>query len=253
MSLTHVAFYPSDWLAGTRGLSAEETGVYITLVARMYELAGPIPLDDHRLARLCGCSRARFRKALDVLLDEGKVVLVDGDLFNDRVDRELRATTEKSVKARAAAEARWRKKRPKNNAGAVRSQCDGNAGPAPDDPVLRRASGLAPRVMEAAGIDVSASRSPARWLGSEARDLISMWIRETALSDDQILETVKETAHAKHDGPAGSLRYFTPAIQRRAERLRQGLPPERGSGGRAGVDDAIALAADRIFDKFGPA
>ncbi len=54
MSIIHVAFYPSDWLAGTRGLSDAETGVYITLIARMYEMAGPIERDDNRLARLCG-------------------------------------------------------------------------------------------------------------------------------------------------------------------------------------------------------
>ena len=54
MSILHVPFYPSDWLAGTRGLSDSETGVYITLIARMYEMAGPIERDDDRLSRLCG-------------------------------------------------------------------------------------------------------------------------------------------------------------------------------------------------------
>ena len=32
-----IRFFPSDWLAGTRGMSAVETGVYITLIATMYE------------------------------------------------------------------------------------------------------------------------------------------------------------------------------------------------------------------------
>lgn len=33
----HIALYPSDWLAGTRGLTPAETGIYITLVCMMYE------------------------------------------------------------------------------------------------------------------------------------------------------------------------------------------------------------------------
>ena len=36
-------FYPSDWLGGTRGLTAEETGVYITMIAMMYEAGGGLP------------------------------------------------------------------------------------------------------------------------------------------------------------------------------------------------------------------
>ena len=39
MSIVHIPFYPSDWLAGTAALSDAEKGVYITLVARMYELS----------------------------------------------------------------------------------------------------------------------------------------------------------------------------------------------------------------------
>lgn len=118
MSILHVAFYPSDWLAGTRGLSAEETGVYITLIARMYEMAGPIERDDNRLARLCGTkSKASFVKALDYLMSEGKVTETPDGLFNERVEKEIQNTTEKSSKAKAAAQSRWNKKGNKNNKG----------------------------------------------------------------------------------------------------------------------------------------
>lgn len=116
MSIVHVAFYPSDWLAGTRGLSAEETGVYITLVARMYEMAAPIERDDHRLARLCGCkTRPSFVKALEYLISEGKISETDEGLFNERVQKEIKNTTEKSDKAKAAAQSRWDRKPSKNN------------------------------------------------------------------------------------------------------------------------------------------
>lgn len=118
MSITHIAFYPSDWLSGTRGLSAEETGVYITLIARIYEMAGPIERDDERLSRLCGCkTTARFVKALEYLISEGKIVVTPDGLTNDRAEKEIKNTTEKSDKAKAAAQSRWDKKPNKNNGG----------------------------------------------------------------------------------------------------------------------------------------
>lgn len=116
MSIIHIAFYPSDWLAGTRGLSDSETGVYITLIARMYEMAAPIERDDVRLARLCGCkSKAVFVKTLEHLILEGKIVEMNEGLFNERVGKEIKITTGKSDKARAAAQSRWDRKTNQNN------------------------------------------------------------------------------------------------------------------------------------------
>lgn len=116
MSILHIAFYPSDWLAGTRGLSDSETGIYITLIARMYEMAGPIERDDNRLFRLCGSkSKASFVKALEYLISEGKITQSEDGLFNDRVKKEIEKATEKSSAAKTAAKARWDKKTNKIN------------------------------------------------------------------------------------------------------------------------------------------
>lgn len=116
MSILHIAFYPSDWLAGTRALSDTETGVYITLVAHMYEMAGPIERDDERLSRMCGCrTKASFVKSLNHLISVGKIIDVGGMLFNERAGKEIQNTTEKSSKAKAAAQSRWDKKPNKNN------------------------------------------------------------------------------------------------------------------------------------------
>ena len=118
MSIIHIAFYPSDWLAGTRALSDTETGVYITLVAHMYEMAGPIERDDDRLSRMCGCrTKSSFLKSLEHLIAVGKIIDLDGTLFNERVEKEIKNTTEKSVKAKAAAQSRWDRKSNKNNGG----------------------------------------------------------------------------------------------------------------------------------------
>tara|TARA_R110000765_G_scaffold297405_5_gene392542 strand:- start:19138 stop:19962 length:825 start_codon:yes stop_codon:yes gene_type:complete len=116
MSITFIPFYPSDFLAGTRGLSAEEVGVYITLLCRMYEMAGPIERDDNRLARLCGTRNIpSFVKVLEYLIDDGKITFSEGELFNDRAALEVERVVGKSSKASDAANARWDKKANKNN------------------------------------------------------------------------------------------------------------------------------------------
>lgn len=126
-----IRFFPSDWLAGTRGMTAAESGIYITLIAMMYERGGGVPNDPARLARLCGASNSAFRKALDTLLSEGKLTDEDGLLVNNRVVEELSYSREKQDLARQAAESRWGKKPNKNNDGsdadAKRAQSDGNA------------------------------------------------------------------------------------------------------------------------------
>ena len=115
MSIIYIPFYPSNWLSGTRGLSAEETGVYITLISRMYEMAGPIERDDKRLSRLCGTkSKIGFVKALNYLISEGKIIEVDGGLFNEKVEKVIQKLTNKSSKAKAAAQSRWDRKGNKN-------------------------------------------------------------------------------------------------------------------------------------------
>lgn len=131
-----VRFFPSDWLGGTRGMSAVETGVYITLIATMYERGEPIPEDHSRLARLCGASNSAFKKALETLLDEGKITRVDAGLWNDRVEKEQVYLSEKSEVGSKAARARWDRKDNKNNgdydANALQTQSAGNANQKPD-------------------------------------------------------------------------------------------------------------------------
>jgi uncharacterized protein YdaU (DUF1376 family) len=105
----YIPFYPSDWLAGTRGLTAAETGVYITILAMIYEREAPLDMPRERLARLCGCTVTNFQKAVDALLDGGKLVLRDGGLWNIRAECELEMRSAKREDAKSSAKARWRK------------------------------------------------------------------------------------------------------------------------------------------------
>lgn len=127
-----IRFFPSDWLAGTRGLSASETGIYITLIASMYERGEPVPEDHKRLARLCGASNSTFQSALETLVVAGKLLRVDGGLWNERVGKERVYLSEKSQVGLQAATARWAKtqqnQRPPD-ANAMHPQSVGNAIP----------------------------------------------------------------------------------------------------------------------------
>lgn len=121
-NLPWVRFFPSDWLAGTRGMSAVETGVYITMIMMMYEAHGPIRNDEARLARMCGLPVATFRKVNSSLLESGKISEVDGYLINDRVVAELKFGDEKSVAASKSSRARWGK----STVNSTRDECERN-------------------------------------------------------------------------------------------------------------------------------
>lgn len=124
-AITQVPFYPSDWLAGTRGMTAAQMGVYITLIAMMYERAGPIPGDDiAKLARLCGTSASSMRTILDDLISDDKITLADGMLFNRRAELEIEKVMAKSEVARASADARWQKNPKKSKEAASERNAD---------------------------------------------------------------------------------------------------------------------------------
>lgn len=107
MGAVWIKFYPSDWLAGTRALSATETGIYITLISMMYERASPIPFDNARLARLCGCPAGPFKRAVEALIRAEKVVLTDEGLWNDRVEKVLKEMTTRCEIAKSKSSLRW--------------------------------------------------------------------------------------------------------------------------------------------------
>ena len=82
-------FYVDDWIAGTSSLTAAEKGVYISLLAAMYDRREPIIGDPIALARRCGLPYNRFVPVLDRLVRLGKITrLDDGRLWNERVKKE---------------------------------------------------------------------------------------------------------------------------------------------------------------------
>lgn len=123
-------FFPSDWIAGVSGLSAAERGVYVTLLAVMYDRGGPIPRDDARLARMCGLPKVGFSRAVEALLEVGKLVEESGLLFNERAKKQLTERENRTLTAKEAAQSRWEKSKENQsskNADALQEQCEPNA------------------------------------------------------------------------------------------------------------------------------
>lgn len=102
-----VRFFPAEWLGGTVGMPAEEIGVYITLVAMMYERGDHVPEDHTRLSRLCGLTPRRFGHALQKLIDAGKIERAERGLWNRKVALEHSRREAKLLSARDSAKARW--------------------------------------------------------------------------------------------------------------------------------------------------
>lgn len=128
--MPYFKFYHQDWIAGTSDLSMAERGAYITLVAIMYDIGGPVVRDDARLAKRCGTSVANFRTALNGLLATGKIVEKDGYLTNDRVQKELADYMQTRSVASQNAKSRWDKvkqNQSSKNATASNPQCENDA------------------------------------------------------------------------------------------------------------------------------
>jgi uncharacterized protein YdaU (DUF1376 family) len=107
-------FYPSDWLAGTGGMSAYEIAAYITLIAIMYDQGRPVTTDRAILARKAGMSLKQFAIATASLVREGKILETPDGLWNARVREEFFKAEEKRDAAKKSAGKRWDKKTEQN-------------------------------------------------------------------------------------------------------------------------------------------
>lgn len=121
-----INFYTSDFLAGTGGMTAATKGVYITILCLIYETEGALGQKWDVLARRCGCTLPAFKRAISDLVDDGKLEIVDGQIWSEKCEKHLTQRRERQSSARSAAKKRWQKSKQKqgqSNAAAMQAQC----------------------------------------------------------------------------------------------------------------------------------
>lgn len=241
-------FYPADFMHGVRGLSAQEVGVYTMMLCRIYEENGPVERHDLRLATYCGMREKSFAKALEKLIELGKLVEVDGHITNRRAAAEIASRANKLKKnisaGKASAEKRQEKQREAstdvqhafNHTDTDTDIRDGGGGdahareaepgpePAPTKVPAYETAGLRERILDACGVDpISGLTGPSgRMIGTQA-DMaeVGRWQRDLGLTGDQVVEAIRDVMARKRDGPPSSLTYFRPAMQRLAGSLSE--------------------------------
>lgn len=247
-----IRFFPSDWLAGTRGMSAAETGIYITLIAMMYERGEPLADDKSRLARLCGTTPSALKSTLDALVSDGKIEVVDGGLWNEKVGAETEYRREKSGQARESAEKRWQKRKKKQqqpHANAMQTHCDGNANQNQISEDASQAQHLDADYGRAKLDKIEAGLRQAANLGNDPSPGLLVLapilglLRSGHDWDLDVIPTVRAVA-AKARRPIRSWEYFVNAIieasaLRRAHEAR-GLAPPAEIGPSGTIFDQIA-------------
>lgn len=88
--------YVADYLGDTRHLTTEQHGAYLLLLMAMWRSDGRLANDAKKLARITGCTAARWTKISGDVLEFFEV---DGDcITNRRLMYELKKAQEKSIK-----------------------------------------------------------------------------------------------------------------------------------------------------------
>ena len=141
--------FPSDFLNGVIGLTADQIATYTVLLMLQYDSGEPVAYEGQErvLQVRCGLPRKRLDIAVSELVKLGKLSLIDGRLSNRRADKEIikisekiRKNSENSEKGGFATQKKWGKKHNKvNDSDRPTGQPTGQPkqGPIPPSPVPR--------------------------------------------------------------------------------------------------------------------
>ena len=179
--IPYFRFYPSDFMRGVRGMSAQEVGLYTMLLCRMYEESGPI--EDHalRLSTYCGMRQATFEKTLQKLVDLGKIIRKNGTLWNDRAEIEISSRANDLKIAIKAGKASAQKRQQKQRQGATPVQRSFNHTDTDTDTLKTEAKASAKKPRRKPEIDL-----PEGWVPSDRniQDALSKGLSEKDIQDE---------------------------------------------------------------------
>ena len=141
--MNHFPFHIGDYAEATGHLSFVEDSAYLRCIRKYYSTEKPLPPDIKAVQRLVGARSKDELQAVETVLKEFFTLSEDG-WHNDRCDIELSIYFEKSDKAKASANARWKssdsnakamrthtERNAPIDANAYRTQCEGNANQEP--------------------------------------------------------------------------------------------------------------------------
>ena len=117
--LPYVQWFQDDFLGGIRGMKAMEIGIYTVLLNEMYNRGVALDQPDERLARMCGTDTRTFRKVLEMLIEDEKIIRLDCGLWNARCENAF-ATRAKMQTQQSSAGKSSAEKRRKNKGGRQR-------------------------------------------------------------------------------------------------------------------------------------
>lgn len=103
-------FYPGKWLTGTFGLSNEQRGVYIQIVAILMD-RGECPADYRYLARVCNLRSHCVKRIVGELIEAGKIVETGSKLHQNRAETERQLALNLTATQRLKALKGWQTKR----------------------------------------------------------------------------------------------------------------------------------------------
>jgi uncharacterized protein YdaU (DUF1376 family) len=264
-------FHPSKFMAGIRGLNANEVKAYICILCRIYESNGPVRSDHEILSTYCEMRPSSFAKALDRLVRLEKLILTDdGRLTNLAAEREISHRASKSQNSARAAKISHEKRqqnqcsdpaqamRPLANIREEKRREERSTPPpdvgsrspreSSDQPIDAAGVDAAKRILDAAGFDLSKDVT-GRFMGSGPRDQVAAWLGlGLALSEiEHIVRVVAEQYRARGD-PAISLRAFDAHIRRAAARKAEPVnappPPAAGEPRKSAVERFLEKQAD---------
>jgi uncharacterized protein YdaU (DUF1376 family) len=95
-SLPYMPFYPSQFLAHTQHLTAEEVGIYIRLLAFYWEIGKPLKNSDKILASAARISEKKWKKFRKTM--EEFFIVTETSWIHDRVDADRNRILQKTEK-----------------------------------------------------------------------------------------------------------------------------------------------------------
>ena len=211
----YIQFYTSDFLAGTSGMTASTKGVYITLLSLMYEAEAPLPQQWDTLARRCGCTLPAFKKAIQSLVDDGKVAVLETGIWSEKCEKHIAQRRERRNSAKAAANTRWQKseqKQGKPDADAMQTQCQPEPEPEPYEVATATSSAQQPReaspgpdlvddVMAAVGL--TSGKIPTHWLPPGSMVHVTRWVTDLGLTPAEIIAAARSSRQQHTEPPRG--------------------------------------------------